>query len=106
MKQPTTQQIAEYITDDNWISFLKRHMDAIDEKKTFKDQPENLIKFTKFIRMAFNFFVQEYLLSRDVNDAVKNLNYITADMKIFTSSGKDVLQDLDISSLLNLNNYN
>jgi len=79
-------------------------MDAIDEKKTFRDQPENLIKFTRFIRMAFNFFVQECLLDKDVNDSVKNLNYLTADMKVFTSSGKDVLQDLNISLLLNLNN--
>jgi hypothetical protein len=35
-KQPTIQQVTEYITDDNWMSFLTRHMDVIDEKKHLK----------------------------------------------------------------------
>jgi len=105
VKQPTTQQVSEYITDDNWMSFLKRHVDAIDEKKTFRDHPRNLALFTRFIRLSFNLFVQEHLLNKEVMDSVKNLNHITADMKVFIASGKDILQDLDVKSLLNLNNY-
>ena len=105
VKQPTTQQVSEYITDDNWMSFLKRHVDAIDEKKTFRDHLRNLALFTRFIRLSFNLFVQEHLLNKEVMDSVKNLNHITADMKVFIASGKDILQDLDVKSLLNLNNY-
>ena len=78
-------------------------MDAIDEKKTFKDQPENATKFTKFIRSAFNLFVHENLMNKKVIDDVKkNLNHITADMKIFAADGKDTLQQLDIRELLKL----
>ena len=77
-------------------------MDAIDEKKTFKDKPENANTFTRFIQLAFNFFIQECLLDKDVNDAVKNLNYITVDIEIFAADGKIILQQLDIRSFLNL----
>ena len=78
-------------------------MDAIDEQKTFKDQPENVVTFIKFVRSAFNLFVQENLLDKEVIDAVKDLNNITVDMKIFAADGRDVLQKLDIRTLLNLN---
>ncbi|CAG8702852.1 13506_t:CDS:2, partial [Funneliformis caledonium] len=101
-KQPTMQQITEYITESNWIAFLKHHMNVVNEQKTFKDQPENIIKFNNFIRSAFNLFVQENLLDKDVIDAVKDLNYITVDIEIFTADGKDSLQQLDIRSLLKL----
>jgi hypothetical protein len=96
------QQISEYISEEIWISFLKRHMDAIDRKKTFKDHPENVVTFTGFIQSAFNFYVQEVLLEKEVNDAVKNLNHMTVDMKVFPADGKEVLKKLDIRLLLNL----
>ncbi|CAG8827258.1 22321_t:CDS:2, partial [Cetraspora pellucida] len=76
VKQPTIQQISEYITERNW--------------------PENIKKFTNFIRSLFNFFVQEILLDKDVIDDVKNLNYIMVDMEIFTADRKDFLQQLDL----------
>ncbi|CAB4494407.1 unnamed protein product [Rhizophagus irregularis] len=101
-RQLTTQQISEYITEKVWMSFLKRHMDVIDEKKTFKDQPRNTTAFTKFIHSAFNLFIQENLLGKEVNDTVKNLNYLTVDMKVYTANGNDILQRIDIRSLLNL----
>ncbi|PKB95143.1 hypothetical protein RhiirA5_437293 [Rhizophagus irregularis] len=47
------------------MSFLKRHMDVIDKKKTFKDQPRNTTAFTKFIHSAFNLFIQENLLEAE-----------------------------------------
>ena len=81
-------------------------MDAIDEKKSFKDQSENVTKFNKFIQSAFDLFVQEKLLNKEVINDVKNLNYMTADMKIFAADGRDVLQQLDIKSLLNLEQMN
>src|SRR2546421_9696640 len=37
---------------------------------------------------------QECLLDKDVNDTVKNLNYITVDMEIFAVDGKIILQQL------------
>jgi hypothetical protein len=77
-------------------------MDAIDEKKTFKDRPENVTKFNKFIRSAFDLFVQEKLLNKEVIYDIKNLNYMTADMKIVVADGRDALQQLDIKLLLNL----
>ena len=77
-------------------------MDAIDEKKIFKDQPENVTKFNMFIWSAFDLFVQEKFLNKEVINDVKNLNYMTADIKIFVANGRDVLQRLDIKSLLNL----
>ncbi|CAG8778780.1 6274_t:CDS:2, partial [Racocetra fulgida] len=93
-------QIAVYITDSNWTTFLKRHMDVTDVQKTFNDQPNNVDIFTDFIRSAFNFFIQESLSDKDVIDAVKNLNYMTVDMEIFTADRKDALPHLDIRSLL------
>ena len=49
-RQPTSQQIAEYITESNWMAILKCHMDAIDEIKTFKDHDTaNIEIFTTFI---------------------------------------------------------
>ena len=102
-KQPTIQQVTEYITDDNWMSFLTRHMDVIDEKKTFKDQPNNIAAFTNFICRAFNLFIKENILDEDVKEDVKNLNHLTVDIKVYLASGKDVLQQIDIRSLLNLN---
>jgi len=80
-------------------------MDTIDEKKTFDDQPNNIDAFTKFIHLVFNLFIQENLLGKEVNDAVKNLNYLTVDMKIYAVNGKDILQKIDIKSLLR-NNLN
>ncbi|CAG8679000.1 11520_t:CDS:2 [Funneliformis caledonium] len=65
----------------------------------FKDQPENVVTFTKFVQSAFNLFIQENLLNKEVIDAVKNLNNITVDMKIFAADGRDVLQKLDIRTL-------
>lgn len=73
------------------MAFLKRHTDVIDEKKSFIDRPENASTFTKFIQSAFKLFVQEKLLNKDVIDAVKDLNYTTADMEIFTMDGRDIL---------------
>ena len=96
-------QISEYITKKVWVTFIKRHMDAIDKKKTFEDQPNNIDAFTKFIHLAFNLFIQEKLLGKEVNDTVKNLNYLTVDMKIYTANGKDILQKIDINSLLRNN---
>ncbi|CAG8756578.1 8239_t:CDS:2, partial [Racocetra fulgida] len=96
--QLTKPQIAEYITEDNWTTFLKRHMDVTDMQKTFREQPHNVFIFTDFIRMAFKFFVQEKLLDKDVIDAVKNLNYIVVDMEIFSANEKGSMQQLDISS--------
>jgi hypothetical protein len=78
-------------------------MDVIDKKKTFKDQPNNTAAFTKFIHLAFNLFIQENLLDKEVNNTVKNLNYLTVGMKIYMANGKDILQQIDIRSLLNLN---
>ncbi|CAG8768954.1 1036_t:CDS:1, partial [Funneliformis caledonium] len=43
------------------------------------------------------------LLDKEVIDAIKDLNNITVDMKIFAADGRDVLQKLDIRTLLNLN---
>jgi len=102
VKQPTIQQISEHITERNWAAFLKRHMDVTDVQRTFRDRPENIEKFTNFIRSSFNLFVQEILLDKDVIDDVKNLNYITVDMEIFTADRKDSLQQLDLRSLLKL----
>ncbi|CAG8641928.1 17741_t:CDS:2, partial [Racocetra fulgida] len=94
-------QISEYITDHNWTAFLKRHMDVLDIEKTFKKRPENVVKFTNFIRSAFNLFVKESLLDKDVISEVKDLNYMTVDMIIFTADGKDSLQQLDLNSINN-----
>ena len=71
-------------------------MDAIDKKKTFEDQPNNIDAFTKFIHLAFNLFIQEKLLGKEVN-------YLTVDMKIYTANGKDILQKININSLLRNN---
>ncbi|CAG8563259.1 4437_t:CDS:2, partial [Cetraspora pellucida] len=83
-----------------WVfgsAFLKRHMDVTDVQRTFRDRHDNIEKFTNFIRSAFNLFVQEILLNKNVINAVKNLNYITVDMEIFTADGKDSLRQLDLS---------
>ncbi|CAG8713364.1 3203_t:CDS:2, partial [Dentiscutata erythropus] len=64
--QPTTRQITEYITEDNWTTFLKRHMDVTDVQKTFEEQRVNVNMFTDFIKSAFDLFVQEELLDKDV----------------------------------------
>ncbi|RIB25024.1 hypothetical protein C2G38_2279499 [Gigaspora rosea] len=94
-KRPTIQQFSEYITEKNWAAFLKHHMDATDVQKTFRDQPENVDKFSNFIRSAFDLFIQEDLLDKDVVIEFKNLNHLTVDMNIFTADGKDSLQKLD-----------
>ncbi|KAF0556073.1 hypothetical protein F8M41_016277 [Gigaspora margarita] len=52
-RQPEMQQISKYITESNWEAFLKRHIDILDLEKTFRKQPENVVKFTKFIRSVF-----------------------------------------------------
>ncbi|CAG8483661.1 4016_t:CDS:1, partial [Funneliformis caledonium] len=44
----------------------------------------------------------EKLLNKEVINDIKILNYMTADMKIFAADERDVLQQLDIKSLLNL----
>ncbi|UZO10515.1 uncharacterized protein OCT59_002096 [Rhizophagus irregularis] len=51
-------------------------------------------------------FIQENLLGKEVNDTVKNLNYLTVDMKVYTVNGNDILQRIDIRSLLNLDRHN
>ncbi|CAG8474672.1 hypothetical protein C2G38_2036500 [Gigaspora rosea] len=103
VKQPTVQQISEYITEKNWTVFLKCHMDVTYIQKTFRDQPENVDKFSNFIRSAFKLFVQEDLLDKDVvNEFKKNLNYLTVDMRIFTADGNETLQQLDLWSLFKL----
>ncbi|CAB4446832.1 unnamed protein product [Rhizophagus irregularis] len=79
-----------------------RHIDAIDEKKSFIDRPENASIFTDFIQSAFKLFIQENLLNKDVINAVKDLNYITVDMEIFAMDGRDILRKLDIRSILKL----
>ncbi|CAG8454181.1 13003_t:CDS:2 [Racocetra fulgida] len=99
-RQPEMKQISEYITESNWEVFLKRHIDILDLEKTFRKWPENVVKFTKFIRSAFNLFVQENLLDKDVINEVKDLNYMTVNMIIFTADGNDSLQQLDLGSLL------
>jgi len=84
------------------MDILKRHMDAIDEMKTFKDHSENIEIFTKFIQVSFKLLIQENLLNKDVINDIKNLNHITVDMKIFAADGRNVLQTLDIRSMLKL----
>ncbi|CAG8597938.1 2777_t:CDS:2, partial [Cetraspora pellucida] len=37
MKQPTIQQISEYITERNWAAFLKCYMDVTDIQRMFRD---------------------------------------------------------------------
>ncbi|CAG8851354.1 39467_t:CDS:2, partial [Gigaspora margarita] len=99
--QPTKRQIAEYITEDNWTTFLKRHMDVTDVQKTFEEQRVNVNMFTSFIQSAFNLFVQEELLDKDVINDVKDLNYMTVDMEVFTADGKEALQQINIRDLYN-----
>ena len=77
-------------------------MDSIDEKRTFIDKPENVIVFNEFIHSAFKLIVQENLLNKDEVDDVKDLNYMTADMQVFASDGGNILQQIDVKSLLNL----
>ncbi|CAG8556885.1 1522_t:CDS:2, partial [Funneliformis caledonium] len=55
-------------------------------------------KHTKFNILS----EKEKLLNKEVINNIKNLNYMTADMKIFAADGRDVLQQLDIKLLLNL----
>ncbi|CAG8828458.1 14832_t:CDS:2, partial [Cetraspora pellucida] len=64
-EQPTIQHISEYITERNWVAFLKHHMNVTDVQRMFRDRPENIKKFTNFIRSSFNLFVQEILLNKD-----------------------------------------
>ncbi|RIB03368.1 hypothetical protein C2G38_2225275 [Gigaspora rosea] len=92
--------VPEFIRKHN--RFLKHYMDVTDVQKTFEDQPENIAKFTNFIQLAFNLFVQENLSDEDVIEEVKDLNYLTIDMKVFTADRKNYLQQLDIKSLLKL----
>ncbi|CAG8838002.1 6582_t:CDS:2, partial [Gigaspora margarita] len=99
-KPPELKQLSEYITEKNWQAFLKRYIDILDLEKTFRKRPENVAKFTKFIRTAFNLFVQENLLDKDVINEVKDLNYMTVNMIIFTADGNDSSQQLDLGSLL------
>ncbi|RIB11798.1 hypothetical protein C2G38_2202485 [Gigaspora rosea] len=99
-RQPEMQQISEYIMKSNWEAFLKCHVDILDLEKTFRKRPENVVKFTKFIRSAFNLFVQENLLDKDVINEVKDLNYMIVNMIIFTANRNNSLQQLDLVSLL------
>lgn len=80
---------------------LKRHIDAIDEIKTFKNHANNINIFTRFIQAVFKLLVQENLLNKDVIDDIKNLTYITVDMEIFAADGRN-LNQLDIRSMLKL----
>ncbi|RIB24268.1 hypothetical protein C2G38_2169018 [Gigaspora rosea] len=81
----------------------RHHMDVTDVQKTFRDQAENVDKFSNFIRSAFKLFVQEDLLDKDVvNEFKKNLNLLTVDMRIFTADGNETLQQLDLWSFLKL----
>ena len=74
------------------MAILKRHMDAIDEIKIFKDHDTaNIEIFTTFIQVSFKFLTQEYLLNEDVVNDIKNLNHLTVDIEIFTADGRNVL---------------
>jgi uncharacterized protein YpiB (UPF0302 family) len=97
---PTTQQISKYITKENWLAFLKRHVDVVDERKTFIDHPTNADTFTEFVQEAFKLFVQENISKKNVINDVKNLNNMTYDLEIFAADGKNILQQLDIQLLL------
>ncbi|CAG8465627.1 15316_t:CDS:2 [Racocetra persica] len=101
-KESTTHQVAQYISESNWMAFMKCHMDVTDVQKIFNDHLDNVVYFTNFIQSAFNLFVQESLLDKEVVNAVKNLNYMTVDLEIFMADGKDKLQKLDLRSLLKL----
>ncbi|CAG8762498.1 3398_t:CDS:2, partial [Cetraspora pellucida] len=94
--QPSTRQITEYITEDNWTTFLKCHMNVTDMQKTFEEQYVNVNMFTDFIKSAFDLFVQEELLDKDVINDVKDLNYKTVDMEVFTADGKEALQQINV----------
>jgi hypothetical protein len=85
------------------MDILKRHMDVIDEIKTFKDHSENIEIFNHFIQVSFKLLIQERLLNKAVIDDIKNnLNHITVDMEIFAANGRNVLQKLDVRSMLKL----
>ncbi|RIB09000.1 hypothetical protein C2G38_2210051 [Gigaspora rosea] len=68
-------------------------------KLTKARQPE-MQQISEYIMETFNLFVQENLLDKDVINEVKDLNYMTVNMIIFTADGNDSLQQLDLGSLL------
>ncbi|CAG8669203.1 17175_t:CDS:2, partial [Cetraspora pellucida] len=78
----------------------KCYIDVTDVQKTFRNQHDNVDKFNDFIRTAFDLFVQENLLDKDVINEFKELNHMTVDMNIFTANGKEYLQQLDLQALL------
>ncbi|CAG8855431.1 12915_t:CDS:1, partial [Gigaspora margarita] len=49
-----------------------------------------------FIQSAFNLFVQEELLDKNVINDVKDLNYMMVDMEVFTADGKEALQQINV----------
>ena len=71
-------------------------MEAIDEIKTFKNHPKNVDMFNEFVREAFKLLIWKTLLDENVIEDIKNLNYMTANMKIFAAYGGDILNKLDI----------
>ena len=48
------------------------------------------------IGLVFNLFIQENLLGKEVNEAVKMLNHLTVDIKVYIANGNDVLQQIDV----------
>ena len=52
--------------------------------------------FNEFVREAFKLLIRETLLDENVIEDIKNLNYTTANMKIFAADGGDILNKLDI----------
>ncbi|CAG8736227.1 16696_t:CDS:2, partial [Gigaspora rosea] len=100
LRQELRNLVPEFIRK---YKLTKHHMDVTDVQKTFRDQAENVDKFSNFIRSAFKLFVQEDLLDKDVvNEFKKNLNLLTVDMRIFTADGNETLQQLDLWSFLKL----
>ncbi|CAG8496008.1 5226_t:CDS:2, partial [Dentiscutata heterogama] len=73
-----------------------------DMQKTFEEQRVNVNMFTDFIKSAFDLFVQEELLDKDVINDVKDLNYKTVDMEVFIADGKEALQQINVRSLLRI----
>ncbi|KAF0465699.1 hypothetical protein F8M41_026233 [Gigaspora margarita] len=77
-------------------------MDVKDVQKTFEEQRVNVNIFTDFMQLVFDLFVQEELLDKDVINDVKDLNYKTVDMEVFTADRKEALQQINVRSLLKI----
>ncbi|CAG8688811.1 6265_t:CDS:2, partial [Funneliformis caledonium] len=86
-KQPTMQQITGYITESNWIAFLKRHMDVTDNtlemKRVRTKKMTQRIALRKHITINISSVIQreEYDNSEsleDLSDKSQHTNYETS----------------------------